>query len=707
MNNSISISAIEPAIQSTVASNSNNLVNNQCENLVKHFLKYNQSYKSLESMAHIMNLMDDTSIQIPESKYRIIKRIDPLFKVEIHIFCINCKKHTPSTVCAVLCQTCSKLIKTTNSNFFVYIPIEQQLRKVIDHHWDEIILYPTPPKNANVMKDIHDSIIYKKVEAKYESCRILSLVASTDGAVLFKNNSKSLWAIQIYQNYLHPSMRYVANNVMCIAFHCDSKKPDMRAFFLPLLQELKSINNAGGLLVEKNGRKQRFMPLLTHFVGDSPAKNEVQEMLSCAGYKSCPYCFHPGLRVKGKSKDHQSKSNTFVRYIRRDPPDLLRTHSDTLKTYQRLKQTFAGTPIDGIKKTACMVAATDFDLINGFGIDYMHCVLEGVLKKLLCLWLDSTHHKQNYYIKPTQQQTLSKRITSIKPIIEITRKPGPVSQRSEYKANELRTLLLYYLRYALTGLLDKRYVDHFQLLSAAVYTLLKDTILSEEIDEAENQLIQFSNDFEAFYGQHNVTMNIHLLRHLANAVRYLGPLWAQSSFALEANNGIITKTSAKKSVLPSVVMKYNMRCSLSRQIEDKDGIALKGKIKINLTTIEQNTLETFGFECTNPMVIYDKIVFHKKVFTSQKSKCIATVDFFVKFKNGQIGAIKFFFLSNYIIYAFVELYVVICETNHLLTLEFSGDSKIFDIKDFETKLIFMKIGARKVVTQRPNMYEKT
>lgn len=703
LNNSMPIYVVEPSIQCN--SKQSNSINTQTERLMTHFLKFNQSYNSLESMAQIMNLMDDASIKIPESKYRIIKQIDPQFKIELHIYCANCKKYTPTTVPTVSCQTCTKQLKTAHSNYFVYIPIEQQLRKVIDEHWDEITSYPNSPNDKNVMKDIYDSIIYKKVKAKYESCCVLSLVGSTDGAKVFENNSKSLWAIQIYQNYLHPSMRYVPNNIMCVAFHCDSKKPDMRSFFLPLLKELKSIKSAGGIVMEKNGCKKRFMPLMTHFVADSPAKCDVQEMVTCAGYKSCSYCLHPGIQIKGKTTMQKSKSSSYVRYIRRGTPDPLRTHEETLKTYQKLKHTFTRTPIDGIKEISCMVAAIEFDLINGYAIDYMHCVLEGAMKKLLCLWLDSVNHKENYYIKPKEQQLLSKRITSIKPIKEIFRKPGPVSQRSEYKANELRTLLLYYLRYSLTGLLDKRYIDNFQLLSASIYTLLKDTILAEEIDQAETQLNEFADKFEHLYGQHNITMNIHLLRHLGNAVRQLGPLWAQSSFALEANNGIITKTSAKKSILQSVALKYNIRCSLSKLEGRINDIILKGKVKINLTTSEHDVLKISGFEHT--VIFYDKIIFQKKELTSQKSKDVATVDYFVKMKNNQFGAVRFFFVSNHVVHAFVHLHEVIDVENHLLIVQPSQENKIFNMRDFKTKLLFMKIGSRDVVTERPNMYEKT
>ena len=39
-----------------------------------------------------------------------------------------------------------------------------------------------------------------------------------------------------------------------------------------------------------------------------------------------------------------------------------------------------------------------FDVINGNPVDYMHCVLLGVMKKLLNLWLDSQNHSSEWLV---------------------------------------------------------------------------------------------------------------------------------------------------------------------------------------------------------------------------------------------------------------------------------------------------------------------
>lgn len=230
----------------------------------------------------------------------------------------------------------------------------------------------------------------------------------------------------------------------------------MQKFFYPLLKELQQIVGSGGFTVTKNANLQHFMPIITHCCCDLPAKSEVQGMTTHNRYNACGYCLHPGVPIK---KDVKAKS--VVRYVKSEKIETLRTHERMLNTYEKLKST----PIDGVKQISCLVALNDFDLINGFCVDYMYAVLLGNVKKIMNLWIDSGNHNEPFYIKPV----LNTRIQSIKPTREIARKPRSIFERANFKANEYQSLLLFYLPCCLNGVLKKCYVDHFQLLSSAIY----------------------------------------------------------------------------------------------------------------------------------------------------------------------------------------------------------------------------------------------
>lgn len=95
------------------------------------------------------------------------------------------------------------------------------------------------------------------------------------------------------------------------------------------------------------------------------------------------------------------------------------------------------------------------------------------------------------------------------------------------------------------------------------------------------------------------SVNIHLTRHIADAVRNLGPLWAQSAFAFEANDATLIKTTAKHTVLHSITWKYKARCFLrTEEVNEVDepSILFKSKQIINLSKIDANVFFIFRLE---------------------------------------------------------------------------------------------------------------
>ena len=76
----------------------------------------------------------------------------------------------------------------------------------------------------------------------------------------------------------------------------------------------------------------------------------------------------------------------------------------------------------GVKGPSWLCVIPGFDVIDGVSTDYMHCVLLGVCRLLLRLWLQSCHHKELWYIG-NQLSLLDDRLCRIKPPDEIQRTP--------------------------------------------------------------------------------------------------------------------------------------------------------------------------------------------------------------------------------------------------------------------------------------------
>lgn len=286
---------------------------NHTNNIVKHCLRSNQSYKNFENTAQLVNSTPGAKYQIPSTMYRIKKNFEPLLEAEYHIWCKKCKIYSPTTSIHAECQSCSVTLNRVQSEYFVYMSFEKQLKKSIEDNFDQILSYrESLLQNSESIRDVHDGVQFKAAQKKYPNKVILSLSINTDGAKMYNSTNDPIWPIQIYQNFLHPRNRYIPKNIMVVGLHAG--KPNMQHFFCPFLKDLKKIEENGGISIQKNGKFLVFLPIITMVIADLPAKCEVQGMKGHAGYSSCSYCLHPGVLVR-PAEPKGAKSKAVVRYI--------------------------------------------------------------------------------------------------------------------------------------------------------------------------------------------------------------------------------------------------------------------------------------------------------------------------------------------------------------------------------------------------------
>lgn len=655
----------------------------------------------MENMARVVNSTPNSSVKVPCTKHSIKKFMQPDLRTEIYIQCPNCLSYVQSFESETECDTCGIKIKTSMSDYFVHIPIRQQLMLSLDRNFDEIISYASSVVQNKKITDLHNAQIFKSAQKNHPKSILLPLVVNTDGVKVFKSAQKSLWLIQASQAFLPPSIRYWPKNALVIAAHFGQKKPKMKDFFYPLLRDLKKINEEGGIKIIRNGQMYDFMPLILCCCCDLPAKADLQGTIGHSGRFGCSYCLHPGISVKS---DNDKKA--VIRYVKGKNNYEIRTHQSFIEIYNELHRT----PICGVKTMSCMVAAHEFDLVHGFAIDTMHCVHLGVVKKMLSLWLDSCYKLKPYFIKKKDQVTLSSRLVNIKPVSDIIRKPKSIFSKGEFKANEFRCLLYYYLPFALSGLLPMKYLSHFRLLSFAIYTLSKNKISFEDIEMARIQLNQFVDTFEDLYTKSNVTMNLHLLKHLPMSVEKLGPLWATSAYVYEANNGVITKANTSpKDIAHQLAFKYVMKQTIIPEQEQTVNLKLNGKGMIKISSTEKEIFVQKGLEMQNIdfVEIYKSVTIHGIKFTSEKSKDVATIDFFVRLKDDSIGAINFYLLINFDLHALITLYEIIETTAQFSKIKRSQTQKAIKMNEISEKMLYLRIGINEFVTVFPNKFEKT
>ena len=240
------------------------------------------------------------------------------------------------------------------------------------------------------------------------------------------------------------------------------------------------------------------------------------------GEFGCSVCIHPGTRL----------ANGARIYL----PDVVypeRTHAGILSAAREPEGSHLA--VTGIKKTSPL--AVNLDLVASIPIDYMHAVLEGVIRWLMHSWFNSTHHGQPQYIGRKISEIDAQLLKQCPPS-ELSRPPRSIRKDLSYwKASELRSWMLFYSLPLLLEYLPPLYWHHYALLVCALHILLQEQITLSQINAADQMLRDFYVLLPDLYGDTSCTANAHLLSHLCKYVRLWGPLWTHSAFGFESKNG--------------------------------------------------------------------------------------------------------------------------------------------------------------------------
>lgn len=218
--------------------------------------------------------------------------------------------------------------------------------------------------DAEAIRDIHDGRTYKNISDQYssdEAIFVCSLMLNTDGVRVTQSSKDALWPVQLIVNALPPRLRYAVDNIIIAGLYYGKNNVDFQTFLLPLCKELDGLER--GFAFDHLGTTYKVVPVVSHCVVDLVAKAKIQQIIQFNGNFACGYCKHPGVSVKNRKN-----TRSYVRYIYQNENAMLREHNETVELMLKPANTL---PISGVKGLSAMVGFHHFNLIDGFGIDYM------------------------------------------------------------------------------------------------------------------------------------------------------------------------------------------------------------------------------------------------------------------------------------------------------------------------------------------------
>ena len=347
----------------------------------------------------------------------------------------------------------------------------------------------------------------------------MSLTWNCDGASAFRSSLKSIWPLQCVINELPFNIR--RKHVLLTGLWFGAK-PKINTFFKVFVEECSKLANTGFLWFSKAQNKNIVSKVFCLVCScDSAARCVLQNIKQFNGKYGCSWCLNPGITISNSNGGPPKRVFDNQLY----PSRTLDGFVDNVRYLVE-----NGEIRNGVKGASPLLLIPYFNIIDGFVVDYMHCIMLGVARHMSVLWLEKSN--EPWYIG-NKINNMNDMLLKIKPPSNITRAPRSFHERAQWKASEWRNWLLFYSLFVLHGVLPQVYYNHFLLLVESIYILLSESISHADLDRAENQLHVFVSDFSTIYAVDYMTYNIHLLQHISSTVREWGPLWAFLTLCLK------------------------------------------------------------------------------------------------------------------------------------------------------------------------------
>lgn len=173
------------------------------------------------------------------------------------------------------------------------------------------------------------------------------------------------------------------------------------------------------------------------------------------------------------SRQVQKGTHMPIHFDRKNPSKgygTERIHEDTMQhaydaQKSRLEKSCA--PVCGVKGYSWFLFIPEFDIIKAVAVDYIHCVLLGVMKTLAA----------EFWSISKRVEEVDRHLLNITPPDCISRAPQSISKDfAHWKASQFCSFLFFYGIPCLWNILPDEYFQHFLLLAEAIWLLNQSSI---------------------------------------------------------------------------------------------------------------------------------------------------------------------------------------------------------------------------------------
>jgi hypothetical protein len=156
--------------------------------------------------------------------------------------------------------------------------------------------------------------------------------------------------------------------------------------------------------------------------------------------------------------------------------------------------------------------------------------------RLLELWFEKTHRNQAWSLV-SKINLIDISLSIHKFPSRICRTPRTILKFMEFKANELRCILLFGFA-SLCTYLPQKYCRHFMLLVVLAHLCESKTISSDQILNIKCLANEFIYQFPLLYGDRQNVISVHTIMHISESIQNFGGVYNYSTFNFESYLGL-------------------------------------------------------------------------------------------------------------------------------------------------------------------------
>lgn len=372
-----------------------------------------------------------------------------------------------------------------------------------------------------------------------------ALALNIDWFQPFKRSVYSCGAMYITILNLPREERYMIENTILVGVIPGPREPKktMNSYLTPLVRDLRFLWD-GVELKTSLGTSVLVRAALLCLACDIPAARKVSGFMGHNAFHACSRCLKEFPTPKfGEKPDYsgfdrsqwQPRTNTIHRH-HANKHRLCKTaqeRADIERTHGLRYSLLADLPY--------------YDMIRMCVVDPMHNLLLGTAHHVVSVW------KQLGLLDLTEIQS---RVDSFVTPSDVGRIPLKIASGfSQFTADQWRNWVLLYSLRSVKGMIPLQHYDCWLLFVKATYLLCRKSLTIQQVDQADQLLMEFCLTFERLYGKEHLNINLHLHGHLKECLLDFGPVYAFWLFGFERLNGILESYSTNSRDIPVQIMR--------------------------------------------------------------------------------------------------------------------------------------------------------